>query len=111
MRPPKSGLPARRLEIDIMESVLFDDDGRNLETMHQLKKLGTAIALDDFGVGYSSLNNLTIFPFDKIKIDRSFISKMTKSPGMCGGDCYCGNARTLSRHSDDGQRGGIEARI
>ena len=52
-----------------------------LETMHQLKKLGTAIALDDFGVGYSSLNNLTIFPFDKIKIDRSFIAKMTKSPG------------------------------
>ena len=76
----KSGLSARRLEVDVTESALFDDDGRNLETMHQLKKLGVTIALDDFGTGYSSLNNLTMFPFDKVKIDRSFTLNMTKSP-------------------------------
>jgi len=76
----KSGLSARRLEVDITESALFDDAGRNLQTMHQLKKLGVTIALDDFGTGYSSLNNLTMFPFDKIKIDKSFALNMTKSP-------------------------------
>jgi len=76
----KSGLSARRLEVDITESALSDDQGRNLQTMHQLKKLGVTIALDDFGTGYSSLKNLTMFPFDKIRIDSSFISKMTKSP-------------------------------
>ena len=75
----ESGLPARRLEVDITESALSDDDGINLQTMNQLKKLGITIALDDFGTGYSSLKKLTMFPFDKIKIDSSFISKMTKS--------------------------------
>ena len=76
----KSGLSARRLEVDITESAFSDDDGRNLQTLHQLKKLGVTIALDDFGSGYSSLKNLTMFPFDKIRIDGSFVSKMTKSP-------------------------------
>jgi len=76
----KSGLSARRLEVDITESALFDDDGRNLQTMYQLKKLGVTIALDDFGTGYSSLNYLAMFPFDKIKIDSSLISNMTRSP-------------------------------
>lgn len=76
----KSGLSARRLELDITESALFDDSGRNVQTMHELKKLGVTIALDDFGTGYSSLNNLTMFPFDKIKIDKSLALNMTKSP-------------------------------
>jgi diguanylate cyclase (GGDEF)-like protein len=75
----KSGLSPRRLEVDIAEDALSDDDGKNLETMLQLKTLGVAIALNDFGSGYASLNNLTMFPFDKIKIDRFFVSKMTKS--------------------------------
>ncbi len=75
-----SGLSAQRLEVDITESVFSADDGRNLQTLHQLKKLGVTIALDDFGTGYSSLKNLTMFPFDKIRIDGSFVSKMTKSP-------------------------------
>lgn len=77
----KSGLSARRLEVDVKESVTLDDDGGHLETMHQLKKLGVSIALDEFGTGSSSLNSLTKFPFDRIKIDKTFILNMTKSSG------------------------------
>jgi diguanylate cyclase (GGDEF)-like protein len=67
-----SGLPPQRLEIEITERVLLDADADNLEVLHRLKALGVSIALDDFGTGYSSLSYLTRFPFDKIKIDRSF---------------------------------------
>ena len=67
-----SGLPASRLELEITEAVLIRDDAA-LEALHQLRKLGVRIALDDFGTGYSSLSYLQRFPFDKIKIDRSFI--------------------------------------
>jgi len=85
------------LELDVTESVLFDDDGRNLETMHELRKLGVTIALDDFGTGYSPLNNLTMFPFDKIKIDRSFTVNMTKSPACAA---VIATAVTLGRCLD-----------
>ncbi|MCA6119738.1 EAL domain-containing protein [Bradyrhizobium sp. WSM 1738] len=67
-----SGLPAGRLELEITEAVLIRDDAA-LDALHQLRKLGVRIALDDFGTGYSSLSYLHRFPFDKIKIDRSFI--------------------------------------
>jgi diguanylate cyclase (GGDEF)-like protein len=69
----RSGLPPQRLEIEITEGVLLDADAGNLEVLRRLKGLGISIALDDFGTGYSSLSYLTLFPFDKIKIDRSFI--------------------------------------
>ncbi len=69
-------LPARRLEVEVTETVLLRDCQQNLETLRQLKNLGVSIALDDFGVGYSSLSYLTSFPFDKIKIDKSFIAKV-----------------------------------
>jgi diguanylate cyclase (GGDEF)-like protein/PAS domain S-box-containing protein len=68
-------LPAARLEIEITENVLLHDSEQNLETLRQLKKLGVSIALDDFGVGYSSLSYLTSFAFDKMKIDKSFIAR------------------------------------
>jgi diguanylate cyclase (GGDEF)-like protein len=67
-----SGLAPARLEIEITERVLLANDGAYMTTLHQLKNIGVAIALDDFGTGYSSLGYLTMFPFDKIKIDQSF---------------------------------------
>ncbi len=68
-----SGLAPRRLELEITESVLLQDSDSTLATLHQLRNLGIAISMDDFGTGYSSLSYLRKFPFDKIKIDQSFI--------------------------------------
>nr|WP_232631281.1 EAL domain-containing protein [Methylobacterium sp. Leaf118] len=69
----ESGLAAERLELEITESVLLDDTEANLETLHTLRRLGVRISMDDFGTGYSSISYLRRFPFDKIKIDRSFV--------------------------------------
>ena len=69
----KSGLPARRLELEVTERLLLEDNDRTLATMQQLNNLGVGLSLDDFGTGYSSLNYLRKFPFHKIKIDQSFI--------------------------------------
>lgn len=68
-----SGVPADRLELEITETVLMDESDTVLKTLRQLRDLGVRIALDDFGIGYSSLGYLRRFPVDKIKIDRSFI--------------------------------------
>jgi diguanylate cyclase (GGDEF)-like protein/PAS domain S-box-containing protein len=72
----ESGLPAKRLEIEITETALVRDLNRTLATLRQVKALGVDIAMDDFGTGYSSLSNLRAFPFDRIKIDRSFIKQV-----------------------------------
>jgi EAL domain-containing protein (putative c-di-GMP-specific phosphodiesterase class I) len=72
-----SGLPARRLAIEITEAVLMQDNEATLATLHQLRDLGVQIVMDDFGTGYSSLSYLRSFPFDKIKIDRSFINDVS----------------------------------
>jgi diguanylate cyclase (GGDEF)-like protein len=75
-----AGLPARRLELEITESVLMQNTEKTLATLHRLRELGVKISMDDFGTGYSSLSYLRSFPFDKIKIDRCFIS------GLADGD-------------------------
>jgi diguanylate cyclase (GGDEF)-like protein/PAS domain S-box-containing protein len=68
-----AGLSADRLELEITEAVLLEQNEANIGTLHQLRALGARIAMDDFGTGYSSLSYLRSFPFDKIKIDRSFV--------------------------------------
>jgi diguanylate cyclase (GGDEF)-like protein/PAS domain S-box-containing protein len=77
----ESGLPAHRLIIEITEAVLIRDDAAALAMLNQLRVLGVQIAMDDFGTGYSSLSYLQRFPFDKIKIDRSFICNITEQDG------------------------------
>jgi diguanylate cyclase (GGDEF)-like protein len=76
-----SGLPASRLELEITEAVLIRDDAAALAILHQLRATGVRIALDDFGTGYSSLSYLQRFPFDKIKIDRCFVTDIAEPGG------------------------------
>jgi diguanylate cyclase (GGDEF)-like protein len=73
----ESGMAATRLQLEITESVLMQNTFATLATLHQLRALGVQIAMDDFGTGYSSLSYLRSFPFDKIKIDRSFIEDLS----------------------------------
>jgi diguanylate cyclase (GGDEF)-like protein len=73
-----SGLPAQRLEIEITEAALMQDNEQTLATLHRLRHLGVRIVMDDFGTGYSSLSYLRSFPFDKIKIDRSFVNDLAE---------------------------------
>jgi diguanylate cyclase len=68
-----SGLAAERLELEITETALFEDVGRALDNLRRLKLAGVRIAMDDFGTGFSSLATLQSFPFDKLKIDKSFV--------------------------------------
>ncbi|MCD6069931.1 MAG: hypothetical protein K0S42_447 [Microvirga sp.] len=73
-----SGLAPERLELEITESVLLQDTEMTVSMLHQLRSLGVRIAMDDFGTGYSSLSYLRRFPFDKIKIDQSFVREMSQ---------------------------------
>ena len=75
----ETGLPPARLELEITEGVLIGDFTRAVATLRRLKNLGVRIAMDDFGTGYSSLSYLQSFPFDKIKIDQSFIANLGQS--------------------------------
>ena len=74
-----SGLPTSRLELEITESLLLEDNAKTIAMLHELRSLGIRIVMDDFGTGFSSLSYLRSFPFDKIKIDKSFIHDMSNS--------------------------------
>jgi EAL domain-containing protein (putative c-di-GMP-specific phosphodiesterase class I) len=75
-----TGLSPHRLELEITESTIIGDKERALQTLRRIKAFGVTIAIDDFGTGYSSLETLRAFPFDKIKLDRSFMSEVEASP-------------------------------
>jgi EAL domain-containing protein (putative c-di-GMP-specific phosphodiesterase class I) len=75
-----SGLPAARLELEITETVLLNNSPAGLAMLHEIHDMGIQIAMDDFGTGYSSLSYLRKFPFDKIKIDHSFIRELSDLP-------------------------------
>src|SRR5262249_4864461 len=72
----ETNLAPHRLELEITERVFMEESEKTLSTLHQLKELGVRIAMDDFGTGYSSLSYLRSFPFDKIKVDRTFVSDL-----------------------------------
>ena len=92
-----SGLPASRLEVEITESVLMQNTAATLATLHRMHNLGISISLDDFGTGYSSLSYLRAFPFNKIKIDQSFISDL---PGQHGAAAIVRAITGLARSLD-----------
>jgi diguanylate cyclase (GGDEF)-like protein len=72
----KTGLAPHRLELEITERIFMEDGEKTLSTLHRLKELGVRISMDDFGTGYSSLSYLRSFPYDKIKVDRTFVSRL-----------------------------------
>lgn len=76
----QTGLAPQRLELELTESTIFANRERSLHILRQIKALGVSIALDDFSTGYSSLDTLRAFPFDRIKLDQSFIREAKCSP-------------------------------
>jgi diguanylate cyclase (GGDEF)-like protein len=93
----ESGLAPERLELEITESVLMKDVKRNGDIFRQLKDIGVSIVLDDFGMGYCSLSYLTMLPFDKIKIDKSFTQGLANNVGCMAS---VASVLTLARHLD-----------
>lgn len=92
----RTNLDSDRLEIEVTETVLMKNDDEILSELHQLQNLGVRIALDDFGTGYSSMSHLRMFSFDKIKIDKSFVSEMAKRSDSAAIVCaIAGLARAL----------------
>ncbi len=101
-----TGLPPSRLELEVTETALIRDLQRALDVLRRLKALGVSIAMDDFGTGYSSLSTLQAFPFDKIKIDRSFIDKVQSAARRrpsCA-PCWSSAGRCRSRSSRKASR-------
>ena len=104
-----SGLPPERLELEITETILLQDSEATLATLYQLRELGVRIAMDDFGTGYSSLSYLQSFPFDKIKIDRSFVKDIADGVGSLNIVRAVAAHGQRPRHGDD-RRGRGDAR-
>jgi EAL domain-containing protein (putative c-di-GMP-specific phosphodiesterase class I) len=96
-----SGLAEERLELEITEGVLLEESAQNLATLRQLKDIGVSIALDDFGVGFSSLAYLTAFPFDKVKID---LHRPPRPAGDERSDRIDSPAHDLAQSIDRGRR-------
>ena len=93
-----SGVSPSRLEIEVTESLFIYDPETALQTLKKLKALGVSVAMDDFGTGYSSLSTLRSFPFDRIKIDRSFIEDMVSNKDAAAiVDTIMGLGRALGR--------------
>ena len=90
-----SGLPPKRLELEITETLLMEKSSQVQATLHALRALGVRISMDDFGTGYSSLSYLRSFPFDKIKIDQSFVRGL-------GGQSRRAGDRALDHQSGHG---------
>ncbi len=92
----QAGVAPQRVELEITESVLLEDDQRNTKVLHQLREIGIKIAMDDFGTGYSSLAYFRAFPFDKIKIDRTFTRDIESHPeALAVIRCVVGLANSL----------------
>ena len=100
----RTGLPAQRLELEITETALIRDLNRALSTLRQIKTLGVRVAMDDFGTGFASLSNLRAFPFDRIKIDGSFMKSIDFQ--RTGRDDRPRRPRTGPRPRHTGDRGG-----
>ena len=100
----ETGLDPRRLELEITEAVLIADDDAALVALNQLRALGVHIALDDFGTGYSSLSYLQRFPFDKIKIDRSFVKEADARHRLGVDHQGGGQHRRRPQHDHDSRR-------
>ena len=99
-----SGIAPGRLELEVTETAIMHDSEAVFAALGQLHKLGVRIALDDFGTGYSSLSFLQKFPFDKIKIDRSFVSELSSARESCADRARGGSICRQPRQDHDGRR-------
>ena len=79
------------LELEITETAILHDTEETLAALHRIKGLGVAIAMDDFGTGFSSLSHLRRFPFDRVKIDQNFVRGLGECESDCAGHCACGH--------------------
>ncbi len=100
----ETDLAPKRLELEITETTIIQDKQRTLDQLRRIQALGVTVALDDFGTGYSSLDTLRSFPFDKIKLDRSFMGELEHDPQANGHRSRRAGARQKPGYSCSGRR-------